>query len=86
MVSWMDGYWDIWITGIHHGIELSSRKVKHLAEAMGPLAKSIYTAFTGEAVAVVPGNEEAYLCAVLLGLEKGGWIVLKQSQGTGVCS
>ena len=70
MVSWMDGYWDVWITGIHHGIELSSRKVKHLAEAIGPLAKSIDTVFTGEAVAIVPGNEEAYLCAVLLGARK----------------
>jgi len=25
MVSWMDDYWDVWITGIHHEIELSSR-------------------------------------------------------------
>ena len=70
MVSWMDDYWDVWITGIHRGIELSSRKVKHLAEAIGPLAKSIDTVFTGEATAVVPGNEEAYLCAVLLGARK----------------
>jgi len=36
MVSWMDGYWDIWITGIHHGKELSSKKVKHLCEALKP--------------------------------------------------
>ncbi len=70
MVSWMGDYWDVWITGLHHGIELSSRKVKHLAEAIKPLAKSIDTAFTGEATAVVPGNEEAYLCAVLLGARK----------------
>ena len=52
MVSWMGDYWDVWITGLHHGIELSSRKVKHLAEAIGPLAKSIDTVFTGEAVAI----------------------------------
>ena len=70
MVSWMGDYWDVWITGLHHGIELSSRKVKHLAEAIKPLAKSVDTAFTGEATAVVPGNEEAYLCAVLLGARK----------------
>ena len=70
MVSWMDDYWDVWITGIHHGIELSSRKVKHLAKAIEPLAKSVDTVFTGEATAIVPGNEEAYLCAVLLGARK----------------
>jgi len=70
MVSWKDGYWDVWITGIHHGIELSSRKVKHLAEAIGPLAKSIDTAFTGEATAIVLGNEEAYQIAILLGARK----------------
>jgi len=70
MVSWMDVYWDVWITGIHHGIELSSRKVKHLAEALGPLAKSVDTKLYCEAIAVVAGNEEAYQCAVLLGARK----------------
>ena len=70
MVSWMDDFCDIWITGIHHGIELSSRKIKHLAEAIKPLAKSIDTAFTGEATAVAKGNEEAYQIAVLLGARK----------------
>ena len=27
IVSWMDDYWDIWITGVHHEKELSSKKV-----------------------------------------------------------
>ena len=70
MVSWMGDYWDVWITGIHHGIELSSRRVKHLCERLKPLAKSIDTGLTREATAVVLGNEEAYLCAVLLGARK----------------
>jgi len=70
MVSWMGDYWDIWITGIHLEKELSSRRVKQLCERIKPLAKSIDTAFTGEAVAIVPGNEEAYLCAILLGARK----------------
>ena len=69
MVSWM-GYWDVWITGIHHGIELSSRRVKQICERIKPLAKSIDTGLTCEATAVVPGNEEAYLCAILLGARK----------------
>ncbi len=70
MVSWMGDYWDVWITGIHPGKELSSRKVKHLAEALGPLAKSVDTKLYCEAIAVVKGNEEAYLCAVLQGVRK----------------
>jgi len=70
MVSWMDDYWDVWITGIHYGIELSSRKVKHLAKAIEPLAKSVDTKLYCEAIAVVTGNEEAYQCAVLLGARK----------------
>ena len=70
MVSWMGDYWDVWITGIHHGIELPSRKVKHLAKALGPLAKSVDTKLYCEAIAVVPDNEEAYLCAILLGARK----------------
>ena len=70
MVSWLDDYWDVWITGVHLDKELSSRKVKHLAEAIKPLAKSIDTKLYCEAIAVVPGNEEAYQCAVLLGARK----------------
>jgi len=70
MVSWMDDYWDVRITGLYHGMELSSRKVKHLAEALKPLAKSIDTGFTGEATAIVLGNEEAYQIAVILGARK----------------
>ena len=66
----MDGYWDVWITNIHSGIELSSRKVKHLVKALGHLAKSVDTKLYCEAIAVVPGNEEAYQCAVLLGARK----------------
>ena len=69
MVSWL-GCWDIWITGIHLGKELSSKKVKHLAEALKPLAKSIDTGLTCEATAVAKGNEEAYQIAVLLGARK----------------
>ncbi len=70
IVSWMDDYWDIWITGVHRDKELSSNKVKHLAKALGPLAKSVDTKLYCEAIAVVTGNEEAYLCAVLLGARK----------------
>ena len=70
MVSWMGDYWDVWITNIHSGVELSSKKVKHLARAIGPLAKSVDTKLYCEAIAVVTGNEEAYQCAVLLGARK----------------
>jgi len=70
MVSWMGDYWDVWITNIHSGVELSSKKVKHLAMAIGPLAKSVDTKLYCEAIAVVTGNEEAYQCAVLLGARK----------------
>jgi len=69
MVSWL-GYWDVWITGIHLDKELSSKKVRHLCERIKPLAKSIDTAFTGEATAVAKGNEEAYQIAVLFGARK----------------
>ena len=69
MVSWM-GYWDVWITGVHLNKELSSRRVKHLCERIKPLAKSIDTGLTCEATAVALGNEEAYLCAILLGARK----------------
>jgi len=68
MVSWMDDYWDVWISGMDK--ELSSRRVKHLCERIKPLAKSIDTGLTCEATGVVKGNEEAYQIAVLLGARK----------------
>lgn len=68
MVSWMDDYWDVWISGLDK--ELSSRRVKHLCERIKPLAKSIDTGLTGEATAVAKGDEEAYQIAVLLGARK----------------
>ncbi len=68
MVSWMDDYWDVWISGLDK--ELSSRRVKHLCERIKPLAKSIDTGLTCEATAVAKGNEEAYQIAVLLGARK----------------
>ena len=68
MVSWMDDYWDVWISGLDK--ELSSRGVKHLCERIKPLAKSIDTGLTGEATEVAKGDEEAYQIAVLLGARK----------------
>jgi len=70
MVSWMDVYWDVWITGIHLDKGLSSRRVKHLCERIKPLAKLIDTKLTCEATGVVLGNEEAYQIAVILGARK----------------
>jgi hypothetical protein len=54
----------------HLDIELSSRKVKHLAEAIGPLVKSIDTKLDCEAIAVAKGDEEVYQIAILLGARK----------------
>jgi len=68
MVSWMDDYWDVWISGLDK--ELSSRRVKHLCERIKPLAKSIDTGLTGKATAVAKGDEEACQIAVLLGARK----------------
>ena len=70
IVSWMDDYWDIWITGVHHGKELSSKKVFYLCEAIKPLVKTLDTGLNCEAVGVALGNEEAYQIAVLLGARR----------------
>ena len=70
IISWMDDYWDIWITGVHRGKELSSKKVFYQCEAIKPLVKTLDTGLNCEAVGVALGNEEAYQIAVLLGARK----------------
>ena len=70
IISWMDEYWDIWITGVHHKKELSSKKVFYLCSAIKPLVKTLDTELNCEAIGVAQGNEAAFLCAVLLGARK----------------
>ena len=70
MVSWMDDYWDVWITGIHHGKELSQRKVKSLCRQIGDRVKCDFPELTGEANTIVDTHEQAYLVACILGARK----------------
>ncbi len=70
MVSWMGDYWDVWLTGAHHGKELGTQLVTYRARALEPLVKSIDTAFNNEATAIVEDNEGAFLCALLLGARR----------------
>ena len=70
MVSWMDDYWDIWITGLHHGIELSRKKVKYICSAIKNLVKKLDTDLNCEAIGMCTCNESAYQIAILLGARK----------------
>jgi len=70
MVSWMDDYWDIWITGVHHGKELSQRKVNSLARRINDRVKVGFQELTGESCGNVPDSEGAFICAVLLGARR----------------
>ena len=70
MVSWMDDYWDIWITGVHHGKELSQRRVNSLCERSKACGKCHFHELTGEATAVVEDTELAYQIALILGARK----------------
>ena len=70
IVSWMDDYWDIWITGVHHRKELSSKKVFYLCSAIKPLVKTLDSVLYCEAIGMCTCNEAAFLCAVLLGARK----------------
>ena len=70
IVSWVDEYWDIWITGVHHGIELSQRHVNSLCERSKACGKCHFHELTGEATAVVEGTELAYQIALILGARK----------------
>jgi len=70
MVSWMDDYWDIWITGVHHGKELSQRKVNSLARRIEERVKTDFQELTGESTAMVADNEGAFISAVLLGARR----------------
>ncbi len=70
IVSWMDDYWDIWITGVHHRKELSSKKVFYLCSAIKPLVKTLDTGLTCEAIGMCTYNDAAYQIAVILGARK----------------
>ena len=70
MVSWMGDYWDVWITGIHKGKELSQRKVKSLCRQIGDCTRSDFHELTREATTIVDTNEKAYLVACILGARK----------------
>jgi len=70
MVSWMGDYWDVWITGIHKGKELSQRKVKSLCRQIGDCVKCDFQELTREATTIVDTNDQAYLVACVLGARK----------------
>ena len=69
MVAWV-GYWDVWITGVHVGKELTQRKVNSLSRRIKEAAGTVFQELTGEAVGMAPDAEAAYLSAVLLGARK----------------
>ena len=77
-VSWMDDYWDIWITGIHHRKELSSKKVFYLCSAIKPLVKTLDTGLNCEAIGMCTCNDAACQIAILLGARKKRNASLKQ--------
>ena len=70
IVSWMDDYWDIWITAIHHEKELTSRKVFYLCTAVKPLVKTLDTELTCEAIGMCTSADAAYQIAAILGARK----------------
>jgi len=70
MVSWLDDYWDVWITGVHLDKELSSRRVKYLCSAIKNLVKTLDTDLNCEAIGMCTCNESAYQIAILLGARK----------------
>ncbi len=70
LVSWMGDYWDIWVTGVHHGKELSQKKANNLSAAILDRVKCDFQELNRESVAHVPDDEGAYLCAVLMGARR----------------
>ncbi len=70
MVCWMGDFWDVWITGVHRGKELSQRKVNSLCRQIRDCTRSDSQELTGEAYAIVDTNEQAFLVACILGARK----------------
>ena len=70
LVSWMDDYLDVWITGIHKSKKLSQRKVNSLCRQLGDCVKCDFQQLTGEATTIVGTHEQAYLVACILGARK----------------
>jgi len=78
IVSFMGKYWDIWVTGVHHGKELSQRKVNSLSRRITASVRCHFHELTGESEARVQDSEGAYLAAVLLGAKRKRKASVKQ--------
>ena len=68
MVSPDNGKWDVFITGVHRGVELSQRRVKKLSLRIFELVGAEFIELTSESHARVQGNEAGFLCASVLGV------------------
>jgi hypothetical protein len=78
IVSFMGDYWDIWVTGVHRGKDLSQRKVNSLSRRISASATCEFQELTGESEARVPDSEGAYIAAVLLGVRRKRKASVKQ--------
>ena len=70
MVAPFDDGWDVWITGIHQGKELTQRKVNNLVSAISSKVGINLQNVNGESWGYVKDSEGAFLSAVLLGARR----------------
>jgi len=70
MVSWMDTYWDIWVTAHHKNKQLGTGKLNNLCRAIFDSVGIQCEKLTREAIGQVKDDEGAFICAVLLGARR----------------
>ena len=63
-------YWDIWVTGVHLGKTLSTKRVNKVVSSIKSLATGIDTTFNNEATAHCLDENNISALAVLLGARK----------------
>lgn len=65
-----NGQWDIFITGVHNGTTITTRKLRSLISTIFSQVGTDFEELTGEAEGLALDNEEAFLNAILLGARR----------------
>lgn len=78
MIENMGEYWDIWVTGVHLGKTLSTKRVKSVLSAIKSLCRGIDTAFNNEMTAHCMDDSAIPELAIHLGARRKRQISEKQ--------
>ena len=70
MIEKVGDFYDIWVTGVHLGKELSMKRVRLVGAALKPLCHSFDTAFNNELTCLAKDENDLGALAKIIGARK----------------